>query len=456
MDVDSILLLLLIILFVCVNAFFVACEFALMKVHGARIKELMENGSAHATVAHRVIKKLDVYLSVTQAGVALATLALGWLGVPFLEARLIAPLFRAFHWQESDAAFTGVALLLAFMLLAILHGIFGRQVPKWLALQRAEVTVLRVALPLTFCYWLFRPFMALLNGASLLLLAPFGIRHGIGAKSSHSEEELRQLITASGAENGGGLRETQAELLDNVFAFGTRLARQVMIHRTEILMLDIEDTLEENIHLAQQGAHTRFPVYQSDIDTVIGFVHTKDLFALYQRDPQADMRTIVRQILTVPETIRVDMLLRQMQRERQHLAILVDEYGGTAGLVTVTDLLEELVGEMPDEFEPAEEAWAIELGDACWSVDGRVPLSDLEELLAHKLDCEESCDTVGGFAYWAFGRIPQVDDKIELPHLSIHVLSMDGRRVSRLKVCWHDTADDALEIADLSRTPRVG
>jgi len=282
--------------------------------------------------------------------------------------------------------------------------------------------------------FLFKPFIFVLSRSANTVLSLLHIKKMTGMDMIHSEEELRMIITASGTENGGTLRDTQAELLDNVFDFGHRLARQIMVHRTELLMLDIADSLEENVRLAHEGGHTRFPVYQDDIDTVIGFVHTKDLFALYQRDAQGDLHDILREALIVPETIRIDLLLRELQKNRQHMAILVDEYGGTAGLITVADLLEELVGDLPDEFEPTEEEWTIKLGEGRWSIDGRLPLDDLAETIDQEISCEEACDTVGGYAYWSFGRIPDLHDSVTRDGITLKVLAMDGLRVSRVEI----------------------
>ena len=261
-----------------------------------------------------------------------------------------------------------------------------------------------------------------------------GIRGRDTGKSPRAEIESRLMMAAGNDHHDETLRTTHAELLDHLRDFSQRLARQVMIHRTDMQVLDADDSLEEIVRLVQDGGHTRYPLIEGDIDTIIGFVHTKDLFALFQHDQQGDIRGIVRRVMLVPETIRVDMLLRQMQRARQHFAVLVDEYGGTAGMVTIFDLLEELVGDLPDEFEPAEEDDVVRLSEHTFSVDGRLPLSDLEDTLTRKLPCEESCDTVGGYTYWAFGRIPDVGDSITRNGIMLRVLDMDNRRVSRVEV----------------------
>jgi len=451
-NIQTTLLLLLTVLLVLLNGFFVATEFAIVKVRSTRIKELMDGGSVSAKHAYQAITQLDAYLSATQLGITLASLGLGWVGEPVVAHRLVEPALAFFnvepaaiarHFQplllffdiKPETVVSAIAFGLAFAFITFAHIVFGELAPKSLAIQRAESTALWVSLPMSVFYRLFKPFIIVLTSAANGVLRLFGFKPATESDLAHSEEELRMIITASGLDNGGTLRDTQTELLDNVFDFGHRLARQVMIHRTEILALDIADPLGENVRLAQEGGHTRYPVIQEDIDTVIGFAHTKDLFALYQRDPQGDLRTIVREILLVPESVRVDALLRQFQKKRQHFAILVDEYGGTAGMVSIVDLLEELVGDLPDEFEPTEEQWIIKIDENTWSVDGRLPVEDLAEALGGgELSCEEACDTAGGYVFWAFGRIPETGDVTETDQYRLRVLDMDGRRVSRLEI----------------------
>ncbi len=432
-SIHTLLLLLLTVFLVLLNGFFVATEFAIVKVRSTRIKELVEDGSVSAKYASTALRELNAYLSATQLGITLASLGIGWIGEPLVTSRLVLPLFHLLHLKAGSIV-TPISYALAFALITFVQIIFGELAPKWLAIERAEQIALWVARPMACIVWLFKPFIWVINGSANTTLRAFGIKPAGAHDHIHSEDELRMIITASGAENGGTLRETQAELLDNVFDFGHRLARQVMVHRMDVLALDVENSLEENIRLAQEGGHTRYPASQEDIDNIIGFIHTKDLFALYQRDPHADMRTIIRDVLVVPESIRIDLLLRQMQRKRQHMVVLVDEYGGTAGLVTMADLLEELVGELPDEFEPTEEEWIIRLDHHTWSVDGRLTLEDLEEMVNQEVSCEESCDTVGGYAFWAFGRIPEVGDSVETDELTLRVLAMDARRVSRVEI----------------------
>lgn len=433
--IEAFLLLLLTVLLVVLNGLFSALAFALLRARGARMKELTESGRHSAKLAAAALKQLDVSLTTAQIGLTLTSLVLGWVSGPFL-ARLLEPAFSQAGASAGTAWISSFAL--AFFLLACVTLVFGALSPRIMALRDADGTLLGLARSLTLFNWLLRPFSLLLGSAASVVAG----KRGNGGLVD-SEEELRLMISAGGAENGGTLRETQAELLDNVIDFGRRLARQVMTHRTEILALDAEESLAENVRQAQEGERTRYPLILGDIDTVIGFVHTKDLFALYQRDPSGDVRSVAREILIVPDTIRGDQVLRQMQRKRQHMAMLVDEYGGTAGLVTITDLLEELVGEWPDEFEPQEEEWLVQLDENSWRVDGRLPLADLEEIAGRELTCDEPCDTVGGYAFWLFGRIPGAGDQAETDGVALRVAEMDGRRVSHVEVTFFEPSEEA-------------
>jgi CBS domain containing-hemolysin-like protein len=439
---ETILLLALTVALIILNGFFVATEFAIVKVRVTRIRELADDGNLTAIQVNDVLNNIDSYLSAAQLGITLASLGLGWIGEPAIADRIVIPIFTYFKMNPDSTFVTTISFIIAFLIITTLHIVFGEQAPKMMAIQSAEKITMAVAKPMKVIMWLFKPFIFLLNHASNGTLKIMGIKIAEKHEVVHSEEELRMIINASGLENGGELGETQAELLDNVFDFGHRLARQVMAHRTDMIILDVDESLSENIQLAMEGGHTRYPVMREDADNIIGFCHTKDLFALYQGNKKANLQEITRPVLMVPENVQVMKLLRQMQRERQHIAVIVDEYGGTAGLVTISDLLEEIVGDLPDEFEPVEQEWIIKISDDVYNVDGRLPMADLEEEMGKKVSCEESCDTVGGFAYWAFGKIPETGEEITKGSYTIKVLEMDGNRVSRVEIRYTLIIDD--------------
>jgi CBS domain containing-hemolysin-like protein len=437
--VNTLLLTVLTVVLVLLNGFFVATEFSIVKVRATRIRELADDGVAGAKAMLTILAQMQTYISATQIGVTLSSLALGWVGEPLVARGMVEPIFRGLvalipTFHPSEGVITTISFIIGFSLVTFVVVTFGELAPKWLAIQQTEAVALVVSRPMLAFAWLFRPVIGLLMAAANGTLRLFGIKPGGGSELAHTEEELRMIISASAADQGGTLRETQTELLDNVLDFGERTARQVMVHRMEVLGLDVEDPLKENVRAAQAGGHTRYPAYREDLDSILGFIHTKDLYALYQRDPKGDITTIVREALLVPDSIRVDLLLRQMQRKRQQVALLVDEYGGTVGMVTIADLLEELVGELPDEFEPPDDDPVVKLSETAWSVDGLLPLPDAEEAIGRPLSCDETCDTVGGYAHWAFGRIPEAGDMVELNDLTLKVLAMDGRRVARVEM----------------------
>jgi CBS domain containing-hemolysin-like protein len=431
---QTILLLALTVALIILNGFFVATEFAIVKVRGTRIRELADDGNLTAIQVNDVLNNINSYLNACQLGITLASLGLGWIGEPAIAHGIIIPIFSYFKLNPESSMITYISFIIAFLIITTLHIVFGEIAPKTIAIQNAEKIAMAVAKPMKVIMWIFKPLIFMLNLASNGALRLFGIKNADNHDVVHSEEELRMIINTSGHDNGGGLGEEQAELLDNVFDFGHRLARQVMAHRTDMIILDVDESLKENVRIAMEGGHTRYPVMREDADNIIGFCHTKDLFALYQQSPKAALQEIVRPVLMVPESVQVMNLLRQMQKERQHIAIIVDEYGGTAGLVTIYDLLEEIVGDLPDEFEPLEEEWIIKISDDIYNVDGRLPMADLEEEMRQKVSCEENCDTVGGFAYWAFGKIPETGEEITAGQFNIKVLEMDGNRVSRVEI----------------------
>ncbi len=439
---QTILLLALTIALIILNGFFVAAEFAIVKIRVTRIRELADEGNLTAIQVNDVLKNIDSYLSAAQLGITIASLGLGWIGEPAIAERIVKPIFNFYHMPTDSTLVTVITFLIVFVTITSLHIIFGEQAPKMMAIQNAEKIIMAVAKPMKVIMFIFKPFIFLLNRASNGTLKLMGIKVADSHEVVHSEEELRMIINASGHQNGGELGKAQAELQDNVFDFGHRFTRQVMAHRTDMIILDIDESLAENIHTAMEGGHTRYPVMRGDADNIIGFCHTKDLFALYQENKKADIQKILRPVLMVPESVPVMKLLRQMQKERQHITIIVDEYGGTAGLVTIYDLLEEIVGDLPDEFEPVEEEWIIKISDDIYNVDGRLPMADLEEEMGKKVTCEESCDTVGGFAYWAFGKIPETGEEITTGSFSIKVLEMDGNRVSRVEIKYILVAEE--------------
>ncbi|MCA1728849.1 MAG: hemolysin family protein [Actinobacteria bacterium] len=408
------------------NAFFVAAEFALVRVRESRIVQLEQEGSARARVVHGVIRDLDSYLSVCQVGITVASLALGWVGEPAVSA-LIAPVLQALG-IENERVIELIAVALGFSVITYAHLVFGEQAPKYFSIQRAEGTALWISRPLKVFWLLFRPLVWLVNASTNLVLRPWGIRLG-EEMEAHSEEELRIMISSS--TSSGVLDPQEREYLNNVFDFGDTVAREVMVPRPDVEALPSDAPLEELVERAAFGRYTRYPVYEEDLDHVLGAVHVKDLFrAAKENDEGFDLEPLIRECLVVPENKRIEEILREFQRRKLQMAIVIDEWGSVEGLITIEDIVEELVGEIQDEFD--EDEAAIEpLGDDVYAVDGRIQITQVNE--SFNLDLpHEDFDTIGGYVLGALGRPPEPGDVVEADGATLRVKNVDGPRVSML------------------------
>jgi len=408
------------------NGFFVAAEFALVRVRESRIVQLEQEGSARARVVHNVLRDLDTYLSVCQVGITIASLALGWVGEPAVSA-LIAPGLEAMG-IESERIIEVISVVLGFAVITYAHLVFGEQAPKYFSIQRAEETAMWVSRPLRLLTLLFRPVVWLVNASTNFVLRPWGVRLG-EEMEAHSEEELRIMITSS--TSSGVLDPHEREFLNNVFDFGDTVAREVMVPRPDIEALSYGAPLEELVESAAFGRYTRYPVFEDDFDHVLGAVHVKDLFRAAKEDGESfELKSLVRDCLVVPETKRIEEILREFQKRKLQMAIVIDEWGSVEGLVTIEDILEEIVGEIQDEFD--EDEAAIEpLGDDTYAIDGRIPITDVNQYFRLDLP-HEDFDTIGGYILGALGRPPESGDVVEAEDVTLRVKNVDGPRVSTL------------------------
>jgi CBS domain containing-hemolysin-like protein len=418
------------LLLVLLNGFFVATEFALVKVRATRLKQLADQGSSAAAIAGDMLRTLDAYLSACQVGITLASLALGWIGEPAF-AHLVEPLFAGLGaWAQplSHAA----AIAIAFFGITVLHIVVGEQAPKILAIWRPEVVTLAVAHPMRLFYRLFYPFVTLLNRATRALLAPLGVNIA-SLEGARSEEEARMILAESIV--GGRDQDVRRRLVQRAFEFAHRRVRQFMVPRADIVSLDVDSSLEENLETARRMGFTRYPLIRGALDEVLGIVHIRDLTAGADRlQSSEDLLRVAREPLFVPESTPADTLLRQFQARRLHQAIVVDEYGGTSGLVTLEDLLEELIGsEIQDEFDAGEAAPYLALGGGLFAVAGGLALVELAGLLETTLEEEPEAVTVGGYVQNRLGRIGRVGDVVALGEKhALKVLETRQRRVLRV------------------------
>jgi CBS domain containing-hemolysin-like protein len=416
---------------VLLNGFFVATEFALVKVRVTRIRPLAERGSPAARLVLEMVDQLDAYLSACQVGITLASLGLGAIGEPAFAGLVRPALAGLGEWAEP--ATHGIAFTLAFSTITVLHIVVGEQAPKILAIWRPEPIALAVALPMRVFYRVFYPVVSLLARVTSAVLAPLGIA-GSTKEGAHTEEEARMILAESLA--GGRDSEMRRRLVERALEFANKRARQFMVPRADVVVLDVEAPLDENLEAARRMGFTRYPLVRGTLDEVLGIVHIRDLAAGAGRiTSSADLVSVAREPLFVPEASPADVVLRQFQSRRLHQAIVVDEYGGTSGLVTLEDLLEELIGsEIQDEFDTAEAAPLLALGRGAYSVAGGFALDELTELLGVELEDPEAV-TVGGYVQNGLGRIGRVGDVVLLGDAhAIKVLETRQRRVLRVWV----------------------
>jgi len=422
MDVlmDTLIRLGVVLLLVFANGFFVATEFALVSVRRTRIDQLVNEGNQAARPVQRALDHLNDYISATQLGITMASLALGWVGEPAL-AHLIEPV--VYLWPAPVAAATAYTLsvAVAFATITFLHIVLGELAPKTVALQRAETTALVVAWPVTLFLRLFWPAIWLLNTTGNRVVRLLGISPAGGHESVHSEEELKMLMASS--EQAGVLEESEKQLLYRVFDFTDLTARQVMVPRPEIVAVPVTATLDEVVSQIERGGHSRLPVYEGSLDNIIGLIYGKDLIGCLRRPPECfNLRETMRPVLSVPMNKPLNDLLAEMRTNKSSLVILIDEFGGTAGLVTIKDILEELVGQISDEDDRREEPLRAIDRDAVL-VDAHIPLATLNQRLNLNLP-EGEYETLAGFLLTQLDRIPVVGDEWRQGDLVITIKEM--------------------------------
>ncbi|SDH89367.1 hemolysin family protein [Desulfosporosinus hippei] len=425
------------------NGVFVAAEFAMVKVRKTRLAELADNGSRRAKSALDVTAQLDAYLSACQLGITLASLGLGWLGEPAI-ATLIEPLFiNVASW---NVIYThSIAIAISFIIISFLHIVLGELVPKSLAIQNAESIALASAGFLKFFYWLFYPIIWTLNSIANIVLRIWGIEPANEADLSHSEEELRMLVDAS--QKHGYLDKLEGKLLDNVFEFSDRIASEVMIPRQDMVCIFIQDTFEEILQIVKEHGHTRYPLCDDDKDHVLGLVHMRDIICLREKTGVKDIAEIKRDILAVPEGMPISHLVQRMRSQRTHMAVVVDEFGGSAGLVTLEDMLEELVGEIYDEFE-LEQPPIEKIDENEYVLNGRVLMEEVSEMLDIQLE-EETVSTIGGYVFSRIGRKPVKGDVIYFDGFLFEVMEVLGFRITKVLVKRKLPETKASELPDV-------
>ncbi len=428
------LLLVLTAFLIFANGFFVAAEFALVKVRSTQLEGAAESGDRMAGVARQLVEHLDGYLSATRLGITLTSLVFGWIGEPAVAA-LLGPVFHALHVSEELAH--NIAVIVGFTVISFLHIVLGEVAPKSYAIARPLQTSKWVAIPMRAFHWIFYPALIVLNTSSNLLLRLVGIEEGNSHSLAVAADELVRIAAESAA--GGHISEGEGKMLSNVFAFSHRLAREIMVPRNRIDGLDLAaDDLGEEIQRALDAGHSRYPVYEEELENVVGMLHLMDLLRLPESERTGDaVRDMMRPPLLVPESLPAEKVMRRMQARRTHLAVVIDEHGVVAGVVSLEDALEELVGEIQDEHD--DEAGEIRQTDEGFAFSGVLNLDEMCAALEVPL-FESDADTLQGWLMEALERLPVEGDTLTLGPWRLVVVDVDQRAVKQV---------------DATRTPEV-
>jgi CBS domain containing-hemolysin-like protein len=428
-DIITILNLALLVILIGLTAFFVGAEFAVVKIRMSRLEQLIAEGNKKAEVTKKVAGNLDYYLSACQLGITVTALGLGALGKPTVE-RLMYPVFEFF--AVSDAVASAASYAIAFILVTYLHVVIGEMAPKTLAIEYAEKMSLLLAPPLYWFGKIMKPFIWALNGAARVLLRGFGVQPA-GHENAYSEDELK-IVMAQSFE-GGELNETELSYMENVFTFDERVAKDIMVPRTELVTLDKDMTLEEIVQVLDENNYTRYPVTEEgDKDRILGFVSAKKMLPHIVAGRPWELQEFVREMPTVFERTGLQNALLKMQNAQVHIAAVADEYGGTAGMITMEDILEEIVGEIRDEFDADEVPDISKADENQYLINGRVLLKDLEDRFGLTFEESDAIDTIGGWIHYkSVGEI-EPGDTLAKEDVLWTVTEMDHQQIKQVMV----------------------
>ncbi len=418
------------------NAFFVVSEFAIVKIRRTKLEEMIKNGNKRAAIALKVTEHLDSYLSAIQLGITLASLGLGWIGEPAV-AHLFEDLFGEI-FSQNPILLHSVSIAVAFGLITLLHVVLGELIPKSLAIQKTETFVLIIAYPLYMFKRIFYPFIWVLDTITIKILHLMGVEPASEHDAAHSEEEIKLIVNAS--QRGGVIDDTERDIIQNAIDFSEICAHEVMVPRQDMQCLFLNDTFDKVMSQVKRSKHTRYPLCDKDRDNVVGMIHIRDLLEhCEEKLEKGRLNKIARQILFVPENQSISEVLHLMMRKRTHIAIVVDEYGGTAGLLSMEDILEELVGNILDEHDIAGMEEIHKVDEKVCEFDGKVLIEDAYECMGlPQRECDET--TIGGYVFTLIGRAPKVGDKVEDDLCVYEVIAAGRMRVKRVKVMVKEPA----------------
>lgn len=427
--------ILITLVLVLLNGFFVAAEFAIVKIRVSQLEQKAQEGNRMAILSKQIVSNLDGYLAATQFGITLASLGLGWIGEPVVSKVLIGAMELVGVSLDPELAHQ-IALPAAFAIITVLHIVFGELAPKSIAIQRPESTTLLLSYPLHVFFLIFRPVVWVLNGIANVILKAVGIAPTHGSEV-HSSDELRYLVLQQ--KDSGMIEAADYDLIKNAFDFSERVARQIMIPRPQVTGIDINDFTEAKLEKVIEDGYSRMPVYEDTLDQIIGVLHLKDLLLRMRQGKEIVLQELIRPVATFHGSKPIGALLRDFQLNRQQMAVIVDEYGGVDGIVTMEDILEELVGEIQDEYDNEAPIVRNE-SDNTYTVQGSAGISDLNEKLPHDITKRPDYETLAGFLIWKFGRIPAVGEKLKTKHYEFTILKKQRSTISQVKISVLDTS----------------
>ncbi len=452
MDSDVVKLLLALFL-VLLNGFFVAAEFSIVKVRYSQIQIKAAEGNSMAKQAEHIIKHLDEYLSATQLGITLASLALGWVGESAMH-HVIENIFHYFDFNVAAATVTTVSLVISFLLITVMHIVFGELIPKSIAIRKSEQTTMAIAMPLRIFYTVFKPFIWSMNKMSNAALRLMKI-HPASEQEIHSTEELQLLVKQSA--DSGEIEEENYEIIKNAFDFTDHSAKQIMVPRQNIASIDIEEPVEDIITKIMDGGYSRLPVYKDSIDNIIGIFYAKEIIREYVKRKgeinHHDLQELMREAFFVVGSKKISDLLKVFQQKKQHLAVVIDEFGGTEGIVTLEDILEELVGEIQDE-EDDEEKIVDKVGENVFWVKATQPLDEINENLPKLFPVSEDGEynTLAGFILHELEEIPEENQEFTINNYHVKILKMQNKSVDLVELVYeepnllNDLAEEMIDV----------
>ena len=432
MDLVPVLLQFFLVAFlIAMNGFFVAAEFCCVKMRPSRLETLIQEGNKRAVYAKKLTDELDEALSVTQLGITLASLGLGWVGEPFV-AELILPVTEYFGFGPTLGH--TISFALAFTLITSFHIILGELTPKSMAIANSEKILLSIALPMLVFWKVMYPFVIMLNVTATFVSRHLGLQSTGEGEVAHNPEEIRLLMEESHKQ--GLVDDTEVDFVDNVFDFTELSVREIMVPRTDMICLYVDKSLEENLETILEEQMTRYPICNEDKDHIIGFLHVKDLITKklsLNKQSNPNLSKLARKVFFVPESMKVSVLLKMMQKNRLQLAIVVDEYGGTSGMITIEDIVEEIVGDIQDEFDEGERSEIEKRADDLVSIDAMLSLEDLDDEFGFDIE-DEDVDTVGGWLSDRLGGEPRVGQSESFDGNTFYVEEVDGVRITRVLI----------------------